>query len=62
MLHTPAVSSRCCGREAIDASLEEDYSVARDALCADYDGGVCDCELPDMTMMYVEQRCTLVPN
>ena len=52
----------CCGLEAISASLKETSDEEREALCREYDGGVCDCEFADETMMCVEQRCTMVAN
>ena len=50
----------CCGVEAINATLEEDYGTSRDALCSGYEGAVCDCVAPQVTAMCVQGLCTLV--
>jgi hypothetical protein len=50
----------CCGREAINVSLQEPYGQEQAMLCADYEGGVCDCAPPEVTMMCIDQLCTLV--
>ena len=52
----------CCGVEAVNVSLQDDYAASRDSLCSDYDGGVCDCIGPDVTLMCIDQLCTLVEN
>ena len=52
----------CCGLDAISASREEDYMEEREKLCADYEGGVCDCAFPEGTAMCIDGICTFVEN
>lgn len=52
----------CCGQEAIATSREQEFDAASPGLCADYEGGVCDCAPLPTTIDCVASLCTLVPD
>lgn len=47
----------CCQLGAIHSSLEATYEPNREAACADYRGGECDCDLPNASTRCVQGRC-----
>ena len=52
----------CCGEEAVNEALQEDYVDAFQEMCADYEGGVCDCAPLPTVMMCNAGVCELVPD
>ncbi|HEX6243818.1 MAG TPA: hypothetical protein VFZ61_23045 [Polyangiales bacterium] len=51
----------CCQVGAIHAALEATYEPNREAACADYVGGECDCDYPDVITRCDQGRCRTEP-
>jgi hypothetical protein len=53
--------SGCCREDAIQADLSELYEQNLKDACADYRGGICDCQPADVFARCVAGRCRQVP-
>ena len=49
----------CCEFDAVSAARADEYVDAYREICADYEGGVCDCTDPVTELSCVEGRCEL---
>ncbi len=51
----------CCQHAPIAVDHVDAYHAAYNELCADYSGGVCDCEPAEASLRCVEAQCQLIP-
>lgn len=51
----------CCGMGSVREDLEDTYTANLQLACADYEGGICDCEPPDVVARCEEGHCAAEP-
>ena len=52
----------CCGQDAVAADRQSEWGDAFTTMCADYEGGVCDCEFLPVTAECNDSVCEVVPD